>query len=58
MIKAGLTDIPTIGAATSEMLLKKFKSIKRIKEVSLEDLCETVGKAKGTVVYNYFKKES
>ena len=57
MIKAGLTDIPTIGSATSEMLLKKFKSIKRIKEVSLEDLCETVGKAKGVVIYNYFKKE-
>lgn len=37
-IKSGLTEIEGIGAKTQEKLLKKFRSFKRIKEASDEDL--------------------
>ena len=34
--------------------MKTFKSVKRLKEASLEDITDAVGKAKGAVVYNHF----
>lgn len=49
-IKTQLTTIKGIGEATADLLLKKFKSVKRIKEASLQDLEEVVGKAKAVVL--------
>jgi excinuclease ABC subunit C len=45
-IKTQLTEIKGVGEATADLLLKKFKSVKRIKDASVEDLEEVVGKAK------------
>lgn len=45
-IKTQLTEIKGVGEATADLLLKKFKSVKRIREASIEDLEEVVGKAK------------
>ena len=52
-----LDDIKGIGPKTKEMLLKAFKSVKRIKEATLPSLVETLGTAKGKIVFDYFHKE-
>ena len=53
-IKTSLSEIEGIGPATSQLLLQKFKSVKNIKPASLEDLEAVIGKAKATLVFNYF----
>jgi excinuclease ABC subunit C len=53
-IKTGLSDIEGIGPATSQMLLRKFKSVKNIRQASIEELETVVGKARATLVFNYF----
>ena len=50
-----LTGIPGVGYKLNQKLLWKFKSVKNIRSASLEELQETIGKAKGLTVYNYFK---
>ncbi len=51
-----LTDIKGIGENTATSLIKRFKSVKRISQASLEELKEQVGKAKAEVIYNWFHK--
>ena len=53
-IKSELTDIDGIGFSTAQKLLWKFKSVKKIKEVALEELLEVVGKSKAEIVYMHF----
>jgi len=45
-IGTSLTDIPGVGTATAGKLIKRFKSLAKIKQASLEDLSATIGKAK------------
>ncbi len=52
-----LDSIKGIGPATKTALIKQFKSVKRIKEASLDAITETVGKAKGVLVYAHFHPE-
>jgi excinuclease ABC subunit C len=58
-IQSELEQIPDVGAQTITTLLRKFKSAKRVKEASFEELKETVGNARARKVYEYFqpKKE-
>lgn len=49
-----LDDIKGLGPKSKEALLKAFKSVKRIKEATLPDLTQTLGSAKGKVVYEHF----
>lgn len=49
-----LDSIKGVGPATKTALIKQFKSVKRIKEASLEDISEAVGKSKGAIVYSHF----
>lgn len=49
-----LDDVKGIGPKTKETLLKAFKSVKRIKEASLQSLTETLGAAKAKAVYEHF----
>ena len=51
-----LTDIKGIGENTATVLIKKFKSVKRISEANLEELSNEIGKAKAETVYNWFHK--
>ena len=51
-----LTDIKGIGENIATSLIKRFKSVKRISQASLEELTEQVGKAKAQVIYNWFHK--
>jgi excinuclease ABC subunit C len=43
MTKSVLDDVPGIGPARKEALMKRFKSIKKMKEAPLDELAETVG---------------
>lgn len=49
-----LDDIKGLGPKGKEALLKAFKSVKRIKEATLPDLTQTLGSAKGKMVYEHF----
>lgn len=51
-----LDDIKGLGPKGKEALLKAFKSVKRIKEATLPDLTQTLGSAKGKVVYEHFHR--
>jgi excinuclease ABC subunit C len=55
-LKTELTNIPGIGEETAKKLLIDFKSVGRIKKLSLEDLEKSVGKAKAKVVFGFFSK--
>ena len=52
-----LMEIPGIGFTINQKLLWKFKSVKNIRLATLEGLQETIGKSKGSIVYNYFQSE-
>ena len=49
-----LDDIKGIGPKTKEQLLKKLKSVKKIKESDLQTITEIVGSAKGKIIHDYF----
>ena len=51
-----LDDIKGIGQKTKQLLLVNLKSIKRIKESTLEELIPIIGKAKAEIVFNYFNQ--
>ncbi|HLT51974.1 MAG TPA: excinuclease ABC subunit UvrC [Arenibacter sp.] len=53
-ITSELEGIAGIGEKTLEELLKKYKSVKRIKEASLKDLTETIGGSKAKKIYESF----
>ena len=55
-MKAVLTDIPGVGVSTNQQLLRRFRSVKNIQQASLSELQETIGKAKGKVVFDHFQK--
>ncbi len=56
-IKSELTEITGVGESTSTLLLRKFRSVKGIKEASLDDLQKAAGLAKGKIVHLYFHPE-
>ena len=53
-INSELESIEGIGEKTAEELLKKYKSVKRIKEASIENLAEMIGMSKARKVYETF----
>jgi excinuclease ABC subunit C len=55
-LKTELTSIPGIGEETAKKLLTDFKSVGKIRKLSLSDLAMSVGHAKGKVVFEYFKR--
>lgn len=50
-----LDDIKGIGPKAKEALLSHFKSVKKIKEASLEALTEIVGQHKASILKDYFE---
>jgi excinuclease ABC subunit C len=52
-----LTDIDGIGDNTAEKLLGKFKSLKKIREASLEEISSLIGRDKAEKVYNALKEK-
>ena len=53
-----LDDISGIGPKTRDLLLNTFKTVKRMREASLEALQEAVGKSKGALLYLHFHPEN
>ena len=53
-ISSELDSIKGIGEKSKAMLLKAFKSVKRIKEADIEQLAEVIGEAKAGIIYNHF----
>jgi excinuclease ABC subunit C len=49
-----LENIKGIGKSTIDILLKKFRSVKKIKELSREALEETIGKSRAAIIFEYF----
>ena len=56
-IQSGLELIPTIGKQTITNLLRKFKSAKRVKEASLEELEQIIGFARAKKVHDYYHQK-
>jgi excinuclease ABC subunit C len=54
--KNELEQIKGIGKNTAEQLLSAFKSVKRIKEMNMDELTAAVGNAKASLIWNYFHK--
>lgn len=52
-----LDDIKGIGPKTKETLLKLFKSVKNIREASLEELDKAVGESKAKLIMEYFENK-
>ena len=52
-----LDNIKGIGPKTKDMLLKKLKSVKNIKEADRQILTSIIGTSKASLVYNYFHAE-
>lgn len=56
MTRTELDGIKGIGEKTQEQLIKKFKSVKRIKELTVEDLAAEIGIKKATIIVEYFNE--
>lgn len=50
-LKTSLTDIEGIGEKTYQQLILKFKSVKRVKNSTMEELQEVIGESKGARLY-------
>ncbi len=53
-IQNEIVSIPGIGEKTTLKLLKEFKSVKRLKMLSLDEIIQAIGKDKGNKVFNYY----
>jgi len=54
--KNELEDIPGIGKATADMLLKELRSVKNVSQQTEEELAKWVGKSKAKIIAAHFKK--
>lgn len=55
LVSSELDSIKGIGETTILALLRKWKSVKRIKSASEDELAEVIGKAKAHLITEYFK---
>ena len=53
-IQSELEQIPDVGKQTITTLLRKFKSAKRVKEASFEDIKAVIGNARALKVHQYY----
>lgn len=53
-ISSEFDNLKGIGEKTIEILFKEYKTINKIKFVSLNELSEKIGNSKAKIVYNYF----
>ncbi len=53
-VASELDSIKGVGEATARRLMLRFKSLKRVREATLDDLVAAVGKSKGELVYFHF----
>ena len=53
-----LDDIPGIGPKTRDLLLKRFKSVKKIKDADIQSITEAIGIKKAELIYRHFHQEN
>lgn len=53
-IASELDEIKGIGEKTKNELLKHFKSVKRIKNATHDELSKIIGKSRASIIYNHF----
>ena len=53
-IQSELEQIPNVGKQTITTLLRKFKSAKRVKSATFEELEKEIGHSRATTIFNYF----
>lgn len=53
-IKNELEQIRGIGKATADVMLKKFRSVNNIKNLSMVEITETIGSSKAKIIYHHF----
>ena len=53
-IQSELEQIPNVGKQTITTLLRKFKTVKRVKSATFEELKEVVGQARAQKIYQYY----
>ena len=56
-IKSELDNIPGIGSKTIEILFKRFKTIKKIRAASLDEVSSEIGQVKAKLLFDYFKSK-
>lgn len=57
-VRSELDSIKGIGEVTAKTLMKEFKSVKRVKEATPEQLAAAVGNAKAAILYSHFHPEN
>lgn len=55
-LNSALLEIKGIGEKTFELLLKKYKSVKKLKSVPFEELKQEVGESKAKIIIDYFSE--
>ena len=55
-LHSALDDIKGIGPKTKDELLKKMKSVKKIKESDIEQLTSIIGSSKAQLIWNHFHR--
>ena len=58
LLHSELDDIPGIGPKTRDLLLKHFKSVKKIKVADIQSLTNLVGGSKANIIYNFFSNKN
>ena len=53
-LKTELTEVKGIGPTTAETLLAKYKSVKKLKDLTQQELTAEVGASKAAILYTYF----
>lgn len=56
-IKSELDNIPGIGPKTIELLLTKYKTIKKIRSLSLDEISAEIGNVKAKLLYDYLNTQ-
>lgn len=57
-VRSELDTIPGIGPVTKNKLISHFKSIKRIKEASKEDIINQIGNSKGEIIWEWISGQT
>ncbi|RAR71275.1 excinuclease ABC subunit UvrC [Flavobacterium aciduliphilum] len=55
-LNSSMETIPGIGEKTMETLIKRFKSVKRLKLVSEKEISEVIGASKAKKIYDFYHK--
>ena len=56
-LQSEITNIKGIGAKTLALLMKEFKTVKKIKTLKVKDLQKSIGLSKAKIVHHYVNND-